>query len=363
MLKQFYFVCALLLSFYSGFSQAFTITEADLLTAPGPAFTIPSGTVLCINADFCMGATSNFPGACANSNISSITVEGTLRIKSNITFRYAGTIDGNGTIEIEDRGRINLNGSINCASGLDLLAVDRTIASGTSTVNMPSCNAAACEPAFSDGYAPIGIVTAGLGYTSSGCSVTGVPPINTLPVKLQDFRAVAEGGRVKLSWTTTSEQNNKGFEVQRSREGGNWQYAGWVHSKALDGNSAVPVGYGFADPDAGNFTTIHYRLKQLDVDNVSWYSPVIRVEALSVNDWRVSQSGQDIQVQVQSVSSENLMISVVSVSGMRLYSGKHSVNPGSNMILIPAVSFSKGLVVVTLQRSGGELKREKILLR
>ncbi|QEC43951.1 hypothetical protein [Pseudobacter ginsenosidimutans] len=69
------------------------------------------------------------------------------------------------------------------------------------------------------------------------------------------------------------------------------------------------------------------------------------------------------RIQVQSASQENAMISVVSASGSRLYTGKHSLNPGSNMIVIPAGSYPKGLQVVTLQRSGGELKREKILLR
>lgn len=346
------------------FSQPCTLTQADLLAAPGAGFTIPSGAVLCINSNFCMGAASNFPGACANSNINSITVNGTLRIAANVSFNFAGSISGSGEIQILDRGRISLFGSINCTGGLLIKAVDRTLGSGSSTTPIPSCSSPVCQPFHTDGYFPFGIVTPGLGYTSTGCIVTNFPNNSILlPVALNSFQANAEGRGVRLTWSTASEQQNRGFEIQRSNAAGSWDYAGWVPSKAPEGNSAGNLHYTFTDQQPGDQSSVNYRLKQMDIDGNFKYSSTVRVEMLKAQEWRVRLEGNTIRVQVQAAAAENAVMTVVGVSGNVLYRKSHALNAGSNTILIPAGNFSKGLQVVSMQRSGGELRREKILIK
>lgn len=362
MRKHYYLICALFLS-VELVAQPCTLTEADLLAAPVGTFTIPSGAILCINSNFCMGAASNFPGTCGNSNINSLNIQGTLRIAANVTFRFAGSINGTGSIEIHNLGRLRLFGSMNCAGGLDLYAVDGSISSGTSTVAVVSCSSPVCEPAFSNGYAPVGIITPGLGFTSTGCSITGFPIGRILPVDLTGFTGYANGNGVQLAWKTVSELNNRGFEVQRNKDAGNWEYAGWVGSKAVDGNSAITLDYHFTDNITGSFNSINYRLKQIDLNSQSTYSPVIRIEALKSDEWRVNVNGNTIYLQVQSTVSEIVLISVVGTAGNTLYKGKHSLNAGSNLIEIPAGNYANGLHVVSLQRSGGAIQREKILLQ
>ena len=363
MLKQFYFGCALLLFTFRGIAQPCTLTQADLLAAPAGTYTIPAGQVLCINSNTCMGAVSNFPGACANTNISSITVNGTLRIMDNVSFNFAGSITGAGSIEILDGGRISLNGSINC-SGMQIKVIDETITTGTSTEILNACNDPGCETEYAPGYRPFGVVATGLGYTATGCSLTGYPDNNILlPVNWKEFSGYTKGMSVQLNWSTASEQHNKGFEVQRINAGGGWEPAGWVSSKATDGNSFSKLDYSYTDNQPAGIITKQYRLKQVDINNNFSYSSIIRIESLRTDEWRVSTGGNSIRIQLQSASQENAVISVVSASGARLYFGTHSLNPGSNMILIPAGSYPKGLLVVTLQGSGGEMKREKVFLR
>jgi len=366
MRKQYYLVCALLLLFGRLAAQPCDFTQADLIAAPGPGFTIPAGQTMCITANTCMGAASNFPGACANSNINSITVNGTLVIKENITFNFAGSIVGTGVILILDRARISIFGSINCSNGMSIEAVDRTIVppATSSTLPMPSCSAPACQPTYSDGYSPFGIVTPGLGYTSTGCSVHGFPSTSILlPVTFQDFRGLAEGNGIRLNWKTASEQNNRGFEVQRINTNNVWETAGMVNSKAPEGNSAITLDYSFLDNSPVASASRSYRLKQIDLNGHSSYSTIIRVDALKANEWRVSTAGSNINIQVQSASSENAMISIVSAAGNTVYRSAHTLNAGSNLIVIPAASYAKGLHVVTLQLKGGEMRREKVLLR
>lgn len=363
MLKQFFFGCALLLFSLMGIAQPCTLTQADLLAAPAGPYTIPAGQVLCINSNFCMGAVSMFPGSCANNNVSSIIVNGTLRIMDNVSFNFAGSLNGSGSIEILDGGRISLFGSVNC-SGMQIKVIDETITSGTSTEILNACNDPGCETEYAPGYRPFGVVATGLGYTATGCSLTGYPDNQILlPVNWKQFSGFAKGISVQLNWSTASEQHNKGFEVQRLNAGGSWELAGWVPSKAVAGNSFSKLDYSFTDVQPAGMSMKQYRLKQVDINNNFSYSSIIRIGSLRPDEWRVNAEGNNIRIQVQSTTQEHAVISVVSASGARWYRRTHRLNPGGNMILIPAGSNPKGLQVVTLQLSGGELKREKVLLR
>ena len=48
----------------------------------------------------------------------------------------------------------------------------------------------------------------------------------SLPVSLTSFSGYKEGNSNKLHWTTASESNNSGFEVQRSTDGNNY-HSNW----------------------------------------------------------------------------------------------------------------------------------------
>jgi hypothetical protein len=90
---------------------------------------------------------------------------------------------------------------------------------------------------------------------------TGAP----LPVSIINFNGVRNGSSVSLKWTTTFENNNKGFEIQRSIGGGDYQTAGFVNSKGADGNSQISLNYEFKETNSTTAFTF-YRLVQLDKD-------------------------------------------------------------------------------------------------
>ncbi len=85
----------------------------------------------------------------------------------------------------------------------------------------------------------------------------------TLPVNLKSFTARKDAMHSLLNWTTVTEANNLGFEIQRSNNGTNWSVIGFV---AGAGNSNVETSYSFTDiaPAKG---VNYYRLKQVDFDN------------------------------------------------------------------------------------------------
>ena len=99
-----------------------------------------------------------------------------------------------------------------------------------------------------------------------------------LPVRLKSFQVQQKNGRTKLYWQTASEQDNKGFEVQRRTENADFEAVRFVTTKAMNGNSNVLLQYEYEDlmlPKAG---VVYYRLKQIDLDGKASFSDTRSVQ-------------------------------------------------------------------------------------
>ena len=80
-----------------------------------------------------------------------------------------------------------------------------------------------------------------------------------------------DGSTVNLTWSTATEVNNYGFDVERSSGNSGWQKIGFV---AGSGNSNSTKNYSFTDKPSGG-TSFSYKLKQIDVDgSFQYYDPV-----------------------------------------------------------------------------------------
>ncbi len=87
-------------------------------------------------------------------------------------------------------------------------------------------------------------------------------------LNLASFTATTENDEVDLSWTTATETNNQGFQVERMSSAGSFEQIGYV---AGFGTTTEPKSYSFIDSklETGNYT---YRLKQIDFDGTITYS-------------------------------------------------------------------------------------------
>lgn len=94
-----------------------------------------------------------------------------------------------------------------------------------------------------------------------------------LPVTLTGLSAAPSGNGIRLTWKTASENNNRGFEIQRSVDGLVWTAVSFV---AGAGNSSVLVNYSYNDI---NLTPAryYYRLRQVDLDGRFTYSDIVSV--------------------------------------------------------------------------------------
>ena len=95
-----------------------------------------------------------------------------------------------------------------------------------------------------------------------------------MPVTLVSFEGKSENNQTKLTWTTTSETNNQGFEIERSADARTFEKIGFV-----DGSGDTKENRFYHFTDLNPLATAYYRLKQLDYDGKFEYSRVIAVRA------------------------------------------------------------------------------------
>ncbi len=97
-----------------------------------------------------------------------------------------------------------------------------------------------------------------------------------VPVELLAFTASVRNSEVDLLWSTASELNNMGFEIERSIDNqDNFVTVGFVEGK---GSSTEINYYSFTDqPQVNGVNQLYYRLKQIDFDGTFSYSDVVNV--------------------------------------------------------------------------------------
>ena len=129
----------------------------------------------------------------------------------------------------------------------------------------------------------------GSAVTLTTPSITNAP----LPVELSSFTGLAQGRTINLAWSTKTEINNSGFDVERRAINNeqstmnNWAKVGSVSGK---GTTNAPQNYSFSDvvKVAGSY---NYRLKQIDRNGNFTYSSEVTVKAtLSPEDYKLSQN-------------------------------------------------------------------------
>lgn len=107
-----------------------------------------------------------------------------------------------------------------------------------------------------------------------------------LPVELTSFTANVSGKRVTLNWTTATEINNYGFEVERKQAQGNWNKIGFVNGH---GNSNSAKEYSYTDKGLAPGKYL-YRLKQIDTDGTYEYSNEVEAEIIHPKEFVVEQN-------------------------------------------------------------------------
>ncbi|HEY6907198.1 MAG TPA: FlgD immunoglobulin-like domain containing protein, partial [Ignavibacteriaceae bacterium] len=108
--------------------------------------------------------------------------------------------------------------------------------------------------------------------------------LNAVPVELTSFTANNDGNNVTLSWTASTQLNNKGFEIERKTGNEDYRAIGFIKG---DGTTTERKSFSYSDKNLKEGKYI-YRLKQIDFDGAFKYSNEINIAIAVPNEYYLS---------------------------------------------------------------------------
>jgi hypothetical protein len=278
-----------------------------------------------------------------------------------------GVVD-NSWIISAGSGSTNLSLTFAWSASAELSGFDRTQSFASSNDNAQSWIALQ-TPGPAQGSGPYTLSVGSVMTLSSLGTPFGIGSSGTLyPVELLSFTAELLPQGVQLEWETAREVNNHGFEVQRrTGDADIWKVMTFIPASFAPGDGFT---YRWLDtnPGAGE---IMYRLRQMDVDGSSEYSPVLSVNGgtaaattLSEISPQPIQRGSEGRVAVRSALSQNIRIVIFDMLGRPLHTVfEGMMNAGqSRTLLLPSSGLRAGTYFLHLQsKHAGILRRFTIL--
>jgi len=185
-----------------------------------------------------------------------------------------------------------------------------------------------------------------------------------VPVEFASFSSVVDGGNVILDWSTATELNNFGFEVQRSTAGNEFVTIGFVNGH---GTTTEIKNYRFVDANlsAGSYT---YRLKQVDFNGTYSYSDEVTAEVTAPVQFDLSQNypnpfNPSTTIKFSIPQSSNVTLKIFNTLGQEVSTLlDQNMEAGSHTINFDASDLNSGIYFYKLDAgSYSEVKKMTLI--
>jgi hypothetical protein len=257
---------------------------------------------------------------------------------------------GNPTLSVPVRWNITEEtiGGSNCTITLDYNGVTPPVTYSAATAKIVDCNGSG--PTYFGNGSVTGTIATGTGFTSfSPFGITS--DLAILPVTFVNFSGIHNGNSNKLTWITSTEQNNLGFEVERSIDGQNFSNLGFVNTLAIGGNSTTNLTYNFTDNKINTASVLYYRLRQLDINNQSNYSDIVKlkgekVSGLTIDGIAPNPVQNSLVASISSPSKNIVRVQVLDIAGRVLQTQQVKILEGNNVFSVNVSLLSKGIYLL-----------------
>ena len=173
-----------------------------------------------------------------------------------------------------------------------------------------------------------------------------------LPVSLSNFKANKTGVTNQLTWTTESETNNKGYDIQRQNQSGAWETLGFVN-----GNGKASI-YTFEDKTPLSIS--YYRLRQVDFDGTETLSKVVSVSQSTKGHISLTPNPTSDNVNIQ--LNQNHVLNATTTAVLYDMTGRQVLTQSttSEAFQLDLSNLAKGMYMLTVQ-SNNAVYQEKII--
>lgn len=191
---------------------------------------------------------------------------------------------------------------------------------------------------------------------------------NTLPVELISLAAQAIQNKfIQVTWATSVEINNSGFEVLRSINGTDFVKIGFVAAKG-DGNNTSQSNYSFDDNLVETNVQYYYMLKQIDKDNQFKYSPIVQAELNAddtpkVTDCFPNPANGRSSIMINATVETTFSFDLYDITGQLIKSSAINVVPGYNRFDFETSQLAQGSYKVVVKSDRNIFTRNLNILR
>ncbi|MBS1494680.1 MAG: S8 family serine peptidase [Bacteroidetes bacterium] len=247
------------------------------------------------------------------------------------------------------------------ASKFSLISSPASIAAGDSGLFKIRCNPLAPKPVKGNEQQFDNSENATLDITTNDPSKptlkVSLQTPDPLPVELANFTSSVDRNNVKLNWTTTFEQNNSGFDIERKLVSTNE----WVKVTNISGagNSNTQINYSYSD----NFISTgkyNYRLKQIDFNgNYKYYELANEVNVGIPTQFSLSQNypnpfNPSTKINYDLPFDSKVSIKIFDLTGREISSVVNQVQPaGYYSLNFNASNLASGIYFYSIIAEGG----------
>jgi hypothetical protein len=172
-----------------------------------------------------------------------------------------------------------------------------------------------------------------------------------IPVELKSFSASIDDGNTTLNWTTATELNNLGFEIEKSFNNEIFEKIGFVPGY---GTTSESKNYNFIISDLPSQKT-YYRLKQVDFDGTFEYSSSVEVDGVTPAEFSLKQNypnpfNPTTKIGFTLPSESNVKISIYNLIGQKITEIVNSrFNAGNYSVDFNAADLSSGIYLYKIE--------------
>jgi len=182
--------------------------------------------------------------------------------------------------------------------------------------------------------------------------------IPVLPITLAEFKGRKNGFYNLLSWITSNELNNTGFELERSINGIEFTKVTFIKTQAINGISSQKLFYSFEDASAPLNAKVYYRLKQIDKNGKYSYSNIVvlagnKSDKFEITNLYPNPVSSILNLAISSTREETIKILITDIVGKVLVQENRFVVKGENSVTINTQKLSSGIYIVKALTANG----------
>jgi len=256
-----------------------------------------------VNGQFWIGSNATLNSLAALGNL--VTIDNQFNFTNN-----SAIVNFNGLeslSSIDGQLEITGNGSLNSLSGLDNITSINGDLNVIGNTNLGDC-------AVTGICSKLNLNPSDVNFSANaiGCSTNAqvMDACASLPVELSSFSVNIKEGISTLEWTTSSESDNRGFNIEHSIDGRDFNLVGFIPGQ---GFSELLNHYEFShdNPIKG---INYYRLKQMDYSEDFSYSRTVSVHN-DFDDLQVFPNPTNENIQLSGYVPEQFDIRIARVGG------------------------------------------------